>query len=84
MKNININGQSNRLKAYNDGVILFECREYTITFKLLGKYYTSSKRIKPYSFKQLSWRVAKNQGLFTKLRFILTKKVKKMPTLPQQ
>jgi hypothetical protein len=79
MKNISINGQSNRVKAYNDGIILFECREYTVTFKLFGDCYTSSKRTNPYSFKQLSWRVARKQGFFAKLKLILTRKVRKMP-----
>jgi len=79
MKNININGQSNRLQAYEDGIVLFELRQYTITFKFLGNYYTSSNRKKPYSLRQLTWRTAKHQGFFYKLKLILTNRVHKMP-----
>lgn len=70
--------QPEKLAEFNKGHILQEDCMRTIAFKLLGKYYTSSKRRanrgKPYSFKS-RWNYYANDNVFTKLYLVASKQV---------
>ena len=81
-KHIYLNGASVRKVAYENGLVLKEVRNDTITFKLFGRYYSTSnnraRKGRHYSFKQMSWRVLPMYGIVYKLFAILTKRVKRI------
>jgi len=67
-----LNAQT-RLEMYNSGVVMIEANMGTLTFKLLGLRFTSTKaRCKSYHFNQPSWGGHLSKGLVYKLTAILT------------
>lgn len=63
--------KSIRQAQYNSGTIMFEPRCHIVAFKMAGLHFSSNmKRHKAYSFKTMTWRKGKDQGLLAKVTAI--------------